>query len=60
MVERPWLLWYSLKIGLPYEIALDLPHGELLDLIAVEQIKNENYTPKSSEEQEFWELLKRK
>ncbi|MBE5054784.1 hypothetical protein INF37_02030 [Pseudoflavonifractor sp. DSM 107456] len=30
-----------MKIGLTYDQALDLPFGELLDLIAIEQIKHE-------------------
>lgn len=28
-------------MGLTYDQTLDLPHGELLDLIAIEQIKHE-------------------
>ena len=31
----------SLTIGLTYEQTLDIPFGELRDLIAVEQIKHE-------------------
>lgn len=57
---RAWYLWYALRIGLPYDTALDLPAGELLDLIAVEQIKNENYRPKAPDNEEFWSLLERK
>lgn len=50
-----------MRVGIPYAHALNLPHGELLDLIAVEQIKNEGFTPKAPEsEDDFWELLKRK
>lgn len=41
-----WLIWYGLKIGLSYAETLDTPYGELLSLIAAEQIKHEDYSPK--------------
>lgn len=34
-------MWYGLRIGLSYQQTLDLPFGELLTLIAIEQIKVE-------------------
>ena len=34
-------MWYALSMGLTYDRALDLPLGELLTLIAIEQIKHE-------------------
>ena len=45
-------------MGLPYAQALDLPHGELLDLIAVEQVKTCGYIPKAQEtDDDFWAVL---
>ena len=32
-------MWFGLKIGLSYQQTHDIPMGELLDLIAIEQIK---------------------
>ena len=55
-----WCIWYGLKIGLSYETAYALPFGELCDLIAVEQIRNEGAKMKKSkaqEEAEFWRLM---
>ena len=49
-----------MKIGLSYETAYALPFGELCDLIAVEQIRNEGAKMKKSkaqEEGEFWRLM---
>lgn len=31
-------------MGLTYDETLDMPIGELLDLIAIEQVKNEGFT----------------
>ena len=36
-----WLIWYGLKIGLTYDQALDIPVGELMDYVAIEQVKHE-------------------
>jgi len=36
-------LWYGMRVGLTYEQALDLPLGELLDFVAIEQIKAEGF-----------------
>lgn len=56
-----WYLWYALRLGLPYVHALALPVGELLDLIAVEQIKTEGFKLKQPEaEDDFWALLDRR
>lgn len=51
-------MWYGLKIGLTYQETLELPYGELLDLIAVEQIKHEGVKLKPKED--FWDLLEYK
>jgi len=34
-------MWYGMAIGLTRTETLDLPYGELLDLIAIHQIKCE-------------------
>lgn len=34
-------MWYGMRVGLTYEQALDIPFGELLDFVAIEQIKVE-------------------
>lgn len=34
-------MWYGMAVGLTYREALDIPFGELLDYIAIEQIKRE-------------------
>lgn len=39
-------MWYGLKIGLDYNQANDIPFGELLDLITIEQIKHEGLPQK--------------
>ena len=55
-----WFLWYGLRIGLSYDMAMCLPFGELADLIAMEQIRNEGAKKKKSrkaEENEFWRLM---
>lgn len=55
-----WFLWYGYKIGLSRTDILDIPFGELLDLIAVEQIKHEGRKLKKNavrENEEFLELL---
>lgn len=46
-----------MRIGLRYENALVLPHGELLDLIAVEQIKHEGFRLVEKDERDIWEIL---
>lgn len=47
-----------MRLGLPYSHALDLPAGELMDLIAVEQIKYEGFSLRRQEsEDDFWTLL---
>lgn len=45
------------RIGVPG--GMNIPLGELLDLIAVEQIKHEGAELKEAEP-DFWELLERK
>ena len=40
-ISPEWLTWYGMRVGLSHNEALDVPVGELLSLIAVEQIKNE-------------------
>ena len=34
-------MWYGMAVGLSYSEALTIPFGELLDYIAIEQIKRE-------------------
>lgn len=51
-----------MKIGLDYNSALNMPFGELCDLVAVEQIKNEGAKYKrrktqEEEEVEFWQII---
>lgn len=36
-----WFMWYGLAIGLTRTETLDLPYGELMDLVAIHQIKCE-------------------
>lgn len=55
-----WFLWYGLKVGLSYQTSLALPYGQLLDLVAIEQIKHEGAKLKKNDEDEFWELLERR
>ncbi len=38
-----WFLWYGMAVGLTYAQALDIPFGELLDYVAIEQIKREDF-----------------
>lgn len=50
-------------MGLGYQETLDLPMGELLDLIAIEQIKHEGAKLRRSEadeEEAFFALLNRR
>ena len=48
--------------GLTYEQALDIPFGELLDYVAIEQIKHEGAKLKdqAGNEAEFFALLSRR
>lgn len=39
-------MWYGLSMGLTRTETLYLPFGELLDLIAIEQIKREGARPR--------------
>lgn len=36
-----WFLWYGMAIGMSRDETLDIPYGELLDMIAIQQIKCE-------------------
>ena len=36
-------MWYGMAVGLTYDQALDIPFGELLDYVAIEQIKREGF-----------------
>lgn len=56
-----WFIWYGLRIGLTLNETYDMRIGELQDLIAIEQIKCEDFTQGrklKSEQEEFFELLK--
>ena len=46
-----------MRFGLSYANALALPHGELLDLIAVDQVKREGFLPVSKDDRDIWEIL---
>lgn len=48
-----WYIWYGLKMGLSWDQTLTAPLPLLLDLIAVQQIKEEGfkYKPKLEDEQ---------
>ena len=39
-------MWYGMAAGLTYDQALDIPVGELLDYMAIEQIKKESFRPR--------------
>lgn len=41
-------MWYGLQAGLPYQAALDAPFGEILDLMAIQQIKREGARERGS------------
>lgn len=45
-------MWYALSLGIGYDRALDLPFGELLTLIAIEQIKHEGAQPAGESDDE--------
>lgn len=40
-----WFVWYGMQAGLAYDQALDIPAGELLDYMAIQQIKREHFKP---------------
>lgn len=39
-------MWYGMRVGLTYDQSLDIPFGELLDFVAIEQIKAEGFRQK--------------
>lgn len=39
-------MWYGMAAGLTYDQALDIPAGELLDYMAIQQIKREHFRPR--------------
>lgn len=53
-----WLIWYGLHLGISYPAIQAVPFGELLDLVAVEQIQNGVAREKA--EDDFFDLLKRR
>jgi hypothetical protein len=52
-------MWWGLHIGLPYELVLELPLGELLDLIAVERVQRGDFRLKQEDNGDFWTLMER-
>lgn len=57
-----WIIWYGLKIGLTYERVVYSPIGEILDLIAIEQIENgqvlyKRTMTREEEEADFWRQM---
>lgn len=58
-----WYIWYGLRVGLSYDQANDIPFGELLDYVAIEQVKHEGAKLKKTWEEpedEFFALLTRR
>lgn len=56
-------MWFALRIGVPYDLALELPFGELLDLIAVDRVQRGELKLKGDQEKndsDFWALMDRK
>lgn len=51
-------MWYGLKIGLSFSETMTMPIGYLLDLIAIEQVKNEGAALKKSEDEEADEFMR--
>lgn len=51
-------MWYGLHLGLTYEETMDLPIGDVLELIAIDQIRSGQ--AKEKKQEDFWDLLKRK
>ena len=51
-----------MRVGLTYDQALDIPCGELMDYVAIEQIKHEGAKLRNSgdEADEFFALLSRR
>jgi hypothetical protein len=49
-----------MRVGLSRTETLTIPHGELLDLIAIDQFKHGNAKLKEQEEDDFFKLLERK
>ncbi len=41
-------MWYGMAVGLTYCQALDIPFGELLDYVAIEQVKREGFRLRSA------------
>lgn len=52
-------MWWGLHIGVPYDIVLDLPFGELLDLIAIERVRHGELKlkTKTDDDGDFWSLM---
>ncbi len=57
-ITPEWYLWYGMNIGLSREETLSIPFSQLLDLIAIEQIKHEGATAKLSEQEEDAEVFR--
>lgn len=55
-----WFTWYGLRCGLSYKEAQLVPLTEVLDLIAIQQIKEEGFKyrdPQQSDQDALMELL---
>lgn len=39
-------MWYGLRVGLTYTQTMNIPFGELLDYVCIEQIKIEGFRRK--------------
>lgn len=58
-MTSPWFLWYGMHLGLSREEAQTIPLCDLLDLICIQQIKEEGfrYRQPMNDEQELKSIL---
>lgn len=52
-------MWWGCHIGIPYGLALDMPFGELLDLITVHHIQLDGWKPRAQDDGNFWAMMER-
>lgn len=53
-----WFLYYGLMIGMTRDETLSIPYSQLLDLIAVHQIKQEGAEAKPTEAEEMDDFMR--
>lgn len=56
---RAWYLWLGLHVGIPYGLILDLPMGELFDIVAVDCIQRGVMREKGANDEDFWSMMER-